>query len=63
MFNKQDFSGIATFLVGESLRHLMQQGIGVVEAQCRESDRAAIGVFKKLGFEQVSHGLLMSMPL
>lgn len=56
-------SGIATFLVGESLRHLMQQGTGLVEAQCRESDRAAIGVFKKLGFEQISHGLLMSKPL
>lgn len=56
-------SGIATFLVGESLRHLMQQGIGLVEAQCQESDQAAVGVFEKLGFEKVSHGLLMSMPL
>ena len=56
-------TGIATFLVGESLRHLMQQGIGVVEAQTRESDRAAIGVFRKLGFEEVSHGLLMSKKL
>ena len=55
--------GIATFLVGESLRHLMQQGIGIVEAQTRESDQAAIGVFSKLGFEQVSHGLLMSRPI
>lgn len=53
-------SGIATFLVGEAIRHLMQQGIGLVEAQTRESDQAAIGVFKKLGFEQVSQGLLMS---
>ncbi len=53
-------SGIGTFLVGESLRHLMQQGIGVVEAQTWESDTAAIGVFQKLGFEQVSFGLLMS---
>lgn len=53
-------SGIATFLVGEAIRHLMQQGIGLVEAQTRESDEAAIGVFKKLGFEQVSQGLLMS---
>jgi ribosomal protein S18 acetylase RimI-like enzyme len=56
-------SGIATFLIGESLRHLMQQGIGLVEAQCRESDEAAIGVFRKLGFAQVSQGLLMSMKL
>lgn len=55
--------GIATFLVGESLRHLMQQGIGVVEAQTRVSDQPAIGVFRKLGFEQVSHGLLMSKEI
>jgi ribosomal protein S18 acetylase RimI-like enzyme len=55
--------GIATFLVGESLRHLMQQGIGVVEAQTRESDQPAIGVFKKLGFEQVTEGILMSKRL
>ncbi|MFT5300446.1 MAG: ribosomal protein S18 acetylase RimI-like enzyme [Mariniblastus sp.] len=52
--------GIATFLVGEALRNLMQQGVGIVEAQTRESDQAAIGVFRKLGFEDVSHGLLMS---
>jgi len=56
-------SGIATFLVGESMRHLMQQGVGIVEAQTRESDQAAIGVFRKLGFDDVSHGLLMSMQL
>ena len=53
-------SGIGTFLVGESLRHLMQQGIGIVEAQTWESDSAALGVFRKLGFEQVSVGLLKS---
>ncbi|MFK7768226.1 MAG: GNAT family N-acetyltransferase [Mariniblastus sp.] len=52
--------GIGTFLVGESLRHLMQQGIGIVEAQTRESDLAALNVFRKLGFEQVSYGMLMS---
>lgn len=56
-------SGIATFLVGESLRHLMQQGVGLVEAQTRESDQAAIGVFKKLGFQQVSTGSLLSKKL
>lgn len=52
--------GIATFLVGESMRHLMQQGIGIVETQTRESDQPAIGVFQKLGFEQVAYGQLMS---
>lgn len=55
--------GIATYLVGESLKHLMQQGVGLVEAQTRQSDAAAIGVFQKLGFEEVSRGLLMSFPI
>lgn len=55
--------GMATFLVGESLRHLTQQGVGRVEAQARESDEAAIGVFKKLGFEPVTHGYLMTKPI
>ena len=53
-------SGLGTFLVGESLRHLMQQGIGIVEAQTQVSDQAAIRVFTKLGFAQVSQGILMS---
>lgn len=55
--------GMATFLVGESLRYLMQQGIGIVEAQTQASDEAAIGVFKKLGFEEVSQGVLMSKSI
>jgi len=49
--------------VGESLRYLMQQGIGIVEAQTQASDEAAIGVFKKLGFEEVSQGVLMSKSI
>ena len=55
--------GLATFLVGESLRHMMQQGIGVVEAQTWASELPAIGVFKKLGFDEVSQGVLASMEL
>ena len=55
--------GMATFLVGESLRHMMQQGVGLVEAQTWASDLAAIGVFKKLGFDEVSQGVLASMEL
>ena len=55
--------GMATFLVGEALRHLMQQGIGRVEAQSPESDVASLGVFQKLGFETVSAGLIMSKAI
>lgn len=56
-------SGIATFLVGESLRYLMQQGISVVEAQSPVSDPAAIGVFAKLGFKEVGFGFNMRKSL
>ena len=55
--------GLATYLVGESLRHLMQQGVGIVEAQTWASELPAIGVFKKLGFDEVSQGVLASMEL
>lgn len=51
--------GIATFLVGESLKHFMQQGIGLVEAQMPSSNETAIGVFKKLEFEEVSRGVIL----
>lgn len=56
-------TGLATFLVGESLRRLMQNGIGLVEAQARQSDEASMGVFHKLGFEQVAEGMLMRKSL
>ncbi len=56
-------SGMATFLVGESLRRLMQNGVGLVEAQARQSDEASMGVFHKLGFQQVAEGMLMRKSL
>ena len=56
-------SGLATFLVGESLRRLMENGAGLVEAQARQSDEASMGVFHKLGFEQVAEGMLMRKSL
>jgi len=56
-------SGMATFLVGESLRRLMENGIGLIEAQARQSDEASMGVFHKLGFEQVAEGMLMRKSL
>ena len=55
--------GMATFLVGESLRHLMLQGIGRVQVQVEESDTPSVGVFRKLGFEPVTQGYLMSKTI
>lgn len=49
-------TGIATFLVGEALKYYMQQGIEFVEAQTYARELAAVGVFEKLGFEQVNSG-------
>ncbi len=55
-------SGIATFLLGEALKHAMQSGIELVEAHTLESEPAAGGVFQKLGFEPKYRGLLLSRP-
>ncbi len=55
--------GMATFLVGESLRHLMLQGINRVQVQVEESDVPSVGVFQKLGFEPVTQGYLMSKTI
>jgi hypothetical protein len=41
----------------------MQEGIELVEAQTRESDSAACGVFEKVGFEKKYHGVLLSKPI
>ena len=56
-------SGMATFLVGESMRHLMQQGVARIEAQAPESDIPSLGVFKKLAFQTLTRGYLMSKPI
>jgi len=52
--------GIATFLLGESLKYLMQGGVEFVEAQTKATELAALSTFKKLDFEAVQAGLLMS---
>lgn len=56
-------SGIATFLLGDALKSLMQEGIELVEAQTHESDSAACRVFEKVGFEKKYHGVLLSKPI
>ena len=55
--------GLATFLVGESLRQLAAQNRGGVEIQLRESHESALGVAQKLGFEQISSGTEMRLEL
>ncbi len=54
--------GLATFLIGEAMRHLGQEGVGLVEVQCPADDFASCGVFTKHGFEAIGRGHLMSKP-
>jgi ribosomal protein S18 acetylase RimI-like enzyme len=48
--------GLATFLVGEALRHAQDSGTSLMEVQVDEEKRAGIGLFEKLGFEKVDRG-------
>jgi len=61
--DRQRREGIATFLVSEALKQLSQHGVGRVEVQVRESDPAAIGLFRKLGFAEIAKAFQMSLEL
>ena len=51
--------GLATYLNGEVLRQLQLAGARVVEAQTMKDNTMALGLYRKLGFQQVDHGLVM----
>ncbi len=51
--------GLATFLLGEALRQLNRQGIAQVEVQTMRHNRAAVGLYEKLGFVKVDSGTVM----
>ena len=48
--------GLATFLLGEAFRQLRAGGITLVEAQIREDNTAALGLYRRLGFTDVDRG-------
>jgi ribosomal protein S18 acetylase RimI-like enzyme len=48
--------GMGLSLVGEILRQAVEQGYSLVEVQTMQRNRAAIGLYEKLGFEQVDSG-------
>jgi len=48
--------GLASFLLSEACRQFVRQGVMVVEAQVMQHNKAAIGLYHKLGFEQVDQG-------
>lgn len=52
-------SGLGTFLVGESLRHMQQQGMNLVEAQVADDNIAAVSLFEKMGFDTIDTGVVL----
>ncbi len=48
--------GLATFLLGETFSTFVRQGITVVETQTMTHNAAALGLYRKLGFEQFDEG-------
>ncbi len=56
-------AGLGTFLVGESLRHMQQQAINLVEAQVADDNLAALNLFEKMGFEANDIGCVLAKEL
>ena len=50
--------GVATYLVGETLRQLQEQSFVLVEAQTMTTNTNAIALYRKLGFQQVDSGVV-----
>lgn len=48
--------GLATSLLSEAFRRLQDENITLVEVQTMDSNRAAIALYEKLGFQQVDTG-------
>lgn len=48
--------GLAIFLLSEAFRQFLRQGIMLVEAQTRQSNPVAMGLFQKLGFQKIEEG-------
>lgn len=50
--------GLALFLLGETFRQLLAQGVTLVEVQVSQDNRAALNLYAKLGFEEVDQGIV-----
>ncbi len=48
--------GLGTFLISEAMRQLQANGASMVEVQIEQKNASAMGLFRKLGFEQVDQG-------
>lgn len=50
--------GYATFIIGEAFKHLLAQGMSLVEVQTMFRNAPAIAMYKKLGFVEVDQGVV-----
>jgi len=50
--------GLAVFLLSEAFRQFIRQGILQVEVQATQHNAAALGLFRKLGFQETGQGSL-----
>lgn len=50
--------GLATFLFSQAMRQLQARGTTQLEVQAKITNKAAIGLFGKLGFQEVDQGVL-----
>ena len=55
--------GLSTHLLGEALRQLQAQGVKLVEAQVAHDNLAALGLFEKLGFEEIDQSIVYRKEL
>jgi GNAT superfamily N-acetyltransferase len=48
--------GLGLFVLSEALRQFLRQGVAHVETQVRQTNAAALGILRKLGFQQAEQG-------
>jgi ribosomal protein S18 acetylase RimI-like enzyme len=55
--------GLATQLLGETMRQLRSQGVSLAEVQAMQRNTAALGLYTKLGFREVEQGIVFRKDL
>jgi GNAT superfamily N-acetyltransferase len=50
--------GLATCLLGETMRQLRGEGVTLVEIQVMQRNVAALRLYEKLGFREIEHGIV-----
>jgi len=51
--------GFGTFLVAEALKHAHSEGAALAEVQTMQSNRPALALYARLGFQQVDQGIVL----